>query len=104
MVVSMSTATHYLSDGITSRPVTDSVLRIGRGDECEIRLADRSVSRQHCMIFLQGQSLMLRDLNSSNGTYVNGNRIALAIAYLLSDLVAMALHLARLLQISSRIN
>lgn len=50
---------------------------IGRGPECELRLQDDSVSRKHAKLVLQGGVMMLKDLDSTNGTYVNGERCKL---------------------------
>jgi len=48
---------------------------VGRDESCDIRIAARSVSREHCAIEQQGAELILRDLDSSGGTYVAGNRV-----------------------------
>jgi predicted component of type VI protein secretion system len=48
---------------------------IGR-EGCEVNLMDPEVSRRHAAIRDQGGSLAIEDLGSTNGTYVNGTRIA----------------------------
>lgn len=48
---------------------------VGRGDDCNITLADGSVSTRHACVMANGGQLVLRDLNSTNGTYVNDQRI-----------------------------
>lgn len=50
-------------------------IRIGRSSECQIRLSGTSVSRIHAEIVRQGPIWILRDLGSSNGTFVNGRRV-----------------------------
>jgi len=50
-------------------------LKIGRHPDCEILLTDPSVSRFHGELFYQDEGFRLRDLKSTNGTFVNGNRI-----------------------------
>lgn len=52
-------------------------LIIGRNkDACAIALDyDRSVSGRHCEIYAIGNKVMIKDLQSSNGTFVNGNRV-----------------------------
>jgi len=45
---------------------------IGKSPACEVRLADPSVSRRHVAIDVAGQWLRLTDLDSTNGTFVNG--------------------------------
>ena len=53
----------------------DGVNSIGRHDDCQIRIRSSQVSRRHCELFEDGNRLMLRDLGSSNGTFVNGKRV-----------------------------
>ena len=50
-------------------------LSIGRLPECTITLADTNVSRQHAEIRPAGTGFELVDLDSTNGTFVNGVRI-----------------------------
>ncbi len=50
-------------------------LSIGRIAENAVQLHDTEVSRKHALLQAAGDSLVLRDLNSSNGTYVNGEAI-----------------------------
>jgi pSer/pThr/pTyr-binding forkhead associated (FHA) protein len=44
---------------------------IGRGQDAQFRLPDTGVSRRHLEIRWDGQTAMLQDLNSTNGTTVN---------------------------------
>ena len=48
---------------------------IGRGDGNSFKIADTSVSCQHCEVRLRGDELLVRDLCSTNGTFVQGRRI-----------------------------
>ncbi len=48
---------------------------VGRTDECTIRLPDPGVSRRHCEINLTGSWLGIRDMNSKNGTWIDGRCI-----------------------------
>jgi len=50
-------------------------LSIGRGDECDIRLDGLLISNNHARISQSTSGLAIEDLNSTNGTYVNGQRI-----------------------------
>jgi len=53
----------------------DGVNSIGRHDDCQIRIRSSQVSRRHCELFEEGNKLILRDVGSSNGTFVNGKRV-----------------------------
>jgi predicted component of type VI protein secretion system len=59
----------------TTLKLTDNVTSLGRHDDCVIRIKSAQVSRRHCELFEVGGQLMLRDLGSSNGTFVNGKRV-----------------------------
>ena len=50
-------------------------LKIGRSAPADVVLADSRVSRTHCMVELADERLRVSDLNSTNGTYVDGERI-----------------------------
>jgi pSer/pThr/pTyr-binding forkhead associated (FHA) protein len=52
---------------------------VGRAPGNEIPLPYPSISNRHCIFVLSGSDTVLRDLNSSNGTYVNGEAISEAI-------------------------
>jgi len=45
---------------------------VGRGQGSELRLADESVSRRHARVVVDRGSVWIEDLNSANGTFVNG--------------------------------
>src|SRR5687767_10637792 len=52
-----------------------SVLRIGARRGCEIELTDSKVSGLHCEIRLDERGYRLRDMESTNGTWVSGLRV-----------------------------
>ena len=56
-------------------PLDRDLLRIGRERSCEIALDDEAASRIHSEIERRGAVFMLRDLQSTNGTFLNGTRI-----------------------------
>ena len=56
-------------------PLIEPKLSIGRGDECELKLADAAVSTRHCELTWDGKRWSVRDLDSRNGTQVNGKAI-----------------------------
>jgi hypothetical protein len=53
----------------------DARLVIGRSSACQLVLADDTVSRRHAELFVEEGRWLLRDLGSSNGTWLNGRRI-----------------------------
>lgn len=57
-------------------PLTKDKQIVGRHTDCQIRVPIAAVSRHHCEIAVHESSITIRDLGSSNGTYVNGVRIA----------------------------
>jgi predicted component of type VI protein secretion system len=60
----------------TTLKLTEGVTSIGRHDDCVIRIKSSQVSRRHCEIFEVAEKLTIRDMGSSNGTFVNGKRIS----------------------------
>jgi predicted component of type VI protein secretion system len=48
---------------------------IGRDEECHLRPRSDAISRRHCVIAVSEGGVVLRDLGSKNGTYVNGQRV-----------------------------
>lgn len=54
--------------------LTTGTVRVGRGDHCELRLPNVSVSREHAHLHVSGQHVRLEDLGSQNGVLVNGER------------------------------
>jgi FHA domain len=49
----------------------DEDVVFGRGEQAEIRLADPFASSRHARVYKQGQILVVEDLGSTNGTYLN---------------------------------
>jgi len=67
----------YWSFPATDGPVTplfDGRVVLGRGDDCRTALPGAEISRYHAEIVQNGPLAIVRDLNSRNGTYVNGVR------------------------------
>jgi pSer/pThr/pTyr-binding forkhead associated (FHA) protein len=52
---------------------------IGRREDCDLRIPLGEISRKHCRILQDGDSLRVEDLGSSNGTYHNGTRVQEAV-------------------------
>ncbi len=55
-------------------PVFDTT-RVGRSPDADIRIKRDEISRQHAELSFVDEQLMLRDLKSANGTFVNGKRV-----------------------------
>jgi len=52
------------------------VLTIGRAADCEVTLPERPVSRYHARVYRHGDRFMIEDLGSSNGTFVNSEKVS----------------------------
>ncbi len=48
---------------------------VGRSESCQLRPKSESVSRKHCILVLKDGRVLLQDLRSRNGTYVNDKRL-----------------------------
>src|SRR4051794_30572713 len=66
-----------LSPGLTGRTheLKLDKTTIGRVEDNTFQIAEPSVSSHHCEILLQGAYVLVRDLNSTNGTFVNGEKV-----------------------------
>lgn len=62
---------------------------IGRGRQCDIRLDDRFLSKLHARIIEEDGEYYLEDLDSSNGTYLNGEEIGDALLLMDKDVIAL---------------
>ena len=56
-------------------PLPSSITVIGRRHDCDLCIPLMPVSRRHCQLSLNNETLKIRDLGSRNGTYLNGKRI-----------------------------
>jgi hypothetical protein len=59
------------------------MLLVGRDEECDLVIVDRQVSRRHASVIRENDQYVLRDLDSKNGTFVNGQEVQ--GAYTLKD-------------------
>lgn len=67
-----------LNQGMTGRSIELTVERttVGRVEENTFQIADASVSSRHAEILLRGSDIVVRDLNSTNGTFLNNEKIS----------------------------
>lgn len=49
---------------------------VGRIDDNAFQIEEQSVSSHHCEILLRGTDVVVKDLNSTNGTFINGEKIS----------------------------
>ena len=66
-----------LTQGMTGRAHELTVDRttIGRVEDNTFQITDASVSSHHCEVLLRGGEVLIRDLNSTNGTFINNAQI-----------------------------
>ena len=71
----MTVAYLEVLDGPGDLRAVEGRLTIGRGRAADLVLADDSVSRSHAAVWPEGSTVVVEDLDSSNGTWVNGERM-----------------------------
>src|SRR2546430_15775010 len=66
-----------LSAGMAGRSHELKVDRttIGRVEDNTFQIPEPSVSSHHCEVLLKGNDVLVKDLNSTNGTFINGEKI-----------------------------
>jgi adenylate cyclase len=63
-------------DGIQIYELRDGIpLVVGRAPTCDIPIFDATISRRHAELVAEGPSVLLRDLGSSNGSFINGLKV-----------------------------
>ncbi len=55
--------------------ITSDKFLIGRSESCQLRPKSESVSRKHCIIVLKDNRVLVQDLKSRNGTFINDKRL-----------------------------
>jgi len=58
---------------------------IGRGSDCNLRVSAPQVSRRHCFLRISGDRVSITDLESCNGTWLNGQKTVPGKRYFLDD-------------------
>ncbi len=77
-LIALSSVEHDRRLGLNSLPVV-----LGRSADADVTIEDRWVSRRHCELLEKDGMLLVRDLDSTHGTFVNGKQIS--EAYLRPD-------------------
>jgi pSer/pThr/pTyr-binding forkhead associated (FHA) protein len=70
-----------LSEGLTGRTYELKAEKItaGRVADNAFEIPEASVSSHHCEIYLRGKEVVVKDLDSTNGTFINGEKITEAV-------------------------
>ena len=66
-----------LSEGFTGKAceLTGGKTTIGRVEDNTFPIPEGSISSHHCEVLLRGADIVVHDLNSTNGTFVNGQQV-----------------------------
>ena len=66
-----------LSAGMTGRTheLKAEKTTVGRVEDNSFQIAEPSVSSHHCEVMLRGNDIIVKDLNSTNGTFINGEKV-----------------------------
>lgn len=64
---------------------------IGRGEECDIMLPERQISRQHLRLYREGDAYYVEDLESRNGTWLNNEPLKGSHRLFDNDVIKMAM-------------
>lgn len=62
-------------DGQPNFSLDRVLIVVGRHPLCDARLFSHKISRHHCCLALEGREVIVRDLSSTNGTWINGKRV-----------------------------
>ena len=76
-------------DGGPALDLVKDLTLVGRNEDCDLFIDHKSVSKQHCVLVKTEGLVLVRDLGSTNGTRVNGQRVRRA-ALLPNDNLAIA--------------
>ncbi|HLG20921.1 MAG TPA: DUF4388 domain-containing protein [Bdellovibrionota bacterium] len=64
------------NEGVEIRVSPPRQLTVGRSEECDIFLGEKKISRKHCQLTVSSDGVLIRDLQSTNGTLLNGKKIS----------------------------
>jgi pSer/pThr/pTyr-binding forkhead associated (FHA) protein len=70
-----------LSEGLTGRTfdLKSAKTTVGRVPDNDFQIGEGSVSSHHAELLLQGKDVLVKDLDSTNGTFINGERVTEAV-------------------------
>ena len=71
-------------------PLTGQITILGRSSNCDVYIPDKRASRRHAEVRWNGEASTLRDLDSANGTFLNGRRITTPQMLHAGDEIAIA--------------
>lgn len=69
--------------------LVEGVTTVGRQQDCQLRISSSQVSRRHCQLYEKDGQLLVMDLGSSNGTFINGKKIEMQMALKPGDVLAL---------------
>lgn len=92
--------------GVTKHPSNNSILMdksnpqkffklyfdsnvIGRGDTSNVQIIDDSISRKHCVIYKENAAFRVKDLESKNGTWINGIQVRESTPIVNGDIIQL---------------
>lgn len=79
------------SDEGRSFDLKGDTIYIGRSPDNDIQIKDRFVSRKHLRIFRKGSKYFIKDLESKNGTFINGKQIPSGVEFELKEGLTIAI-------------
>ncbi|MEX1100235.1 MAG: FHA domain-containing protein [Bacteriovoracaceae bacterium] len=71
----MKIEVNYNNERSTEHQIDKDDVVVGRGKDCDIRVIADGVSRKHARIYKLGDKVMIEDLGSANGTFINNEKI-----------------------------
>ena len=90
-----------LSTGTKQLALGDGKWILGAGDSCDLMIRDASIAHQHAQVDVAGTRVLIQDLGSSGGTFVNGFRVVDQVPVEVGDSVQFGVVTGRLVQAPS---
>ena len=75
--------------------LTEAPMRIGREAPCEVVLGDNGISRSHCRIERRFDELVVTDLGSTNGSFIDGRKVVGSTMFPVGSTLAIGQHVLR---------